>query len=198
MKYQLLAYFSIKYIIRCVYKFGAFNIKSLVIDLRQPLPEDGSQAFKLISQCPPLDTNSLYCNLLQCSHFSCTSVAAVAQDEVVGFISAYVVPDRPNTLFVWQVAVGTQARGQGLATRMLQHILDRPLCNDIRYLETTITESNQASWALFNGLSSKLNTELHSSVMFDRKQHLDNAHDTEMLVKIGPFNIRKEINNENI
>ena len=129
---------------------------------------------------------------MQCSHFSSTSVAAVSQGEVVGFISAYVVPDRPNVLFVWQVAVGTQARGQGLATRMLQHILDRPLCKDTRYLETTITESNKASWALFKSLSSKLNTELHSSIMFDREKHLDNAHDTEMLVKIGPLNLIKK------
>ena len=159
-----------------------------MIDLRQPLSEDGSKIFKLISQCPPLDTNSLYCNLLQCSHFSSTSVVAIAQGEVVGFISAYIIPDRPHVLFVWQVAVGTQARGQGLATRMLQHLLDRPLCKDVSHLETTITESNQASWALFNRLSSQLNTELHSSIMFDREKHLDNAHDTEMLVQIGPLN----------
>jgi len=177
---------------------GVFIINSLTINLRQPLPEDGSQAFKLISQCPPLDANSMYCNLLQCSHFSSTSVIAVSDNDVVGFISAYIIPERPNTLFVWQVAVSSQARGQGLATRMLQNILERSLCHNVSYLETTITESNQASWALFNGLSSKLKTELHSSVMFDRIQHLDNAHDTEMLVSIGPFTAIKEINNENI
>lgn len=172
-------------------KNGIVIINSLVINLRPPLPEDGASAFKLIANCPPLDSNSLYCNLLQCSHFSSTSVVALSQDEVVGFISAYVVPDRPNVLFVWQVAVGCQARGQGLATRMLQHILDRPFCNEIEYLETTITESNQASWGLFKSLSSKLNTELQHSVMFEREQHLDNAHDTEMLVRIGPFNLKK-------
>lgn len=140
----------------------------------------------------------MYCNLLQCSHFSSTSVIAISGDDVVGFISAYIIPERPNTLFIWQVAVGSQARGQGLATRMLQHILERPLGQNIRYLETTITESNKASWALFNGLSRKLNAELHHSVMFDRIQHLDDAHDTEMLVKIGPITARKEMNNENI
>ncbi len=183
--------------LRSVCKFGVF-IKSLAIELRQPLPEDGAQAFKLISQCPPLDANSMYCNLLQCSHFSSTSVIAVSDNDVVGFISAYLVPERPNTLFVWQVAVGSQARGQGLATRMVQHILSRPLCSNVSYLETTITESNKASWALFKGLSGKLNAELHSSVMFDRIKHLDDAHDTEMLVKVGPFIAIKEINNENI
>ena len=136
--------------------------------------------------------------MLQCSHFSSTSVIAVSRNDVVGFISAYIIPERPNTMFVWQAAVGSQVRGQGLATHMLQNILDRPLCNNISYLETTITESNQASWALFNGLSSKLSTELHSSVMFDRIQHLDDVHDTEILVSIGPFKLTKVINDENI
>ena len=151
------------------------------------MPEEGSAAFKLIAKCAPLDTNSLYCNLLQCSHFSGTSVAATYQGELVGFISAYLIPERPNTLFIWQVAVDTQVRGQGLATKMQQNILARAQCANVNTIETTITESNQASWALFNGLASKLNAQLHSSVMFDREQHLDNAHDTEMLVKIAPL-----------
>jgi len=124
---------------------------------------------------------------LQCSHFSGTSVAATYQGELVGFISGYLVPERSNTLFIWQVAVDKKARGQGLATRMLENILARPQCSKVNAIETTITESNQASWALFNRLASKLNTQLHSSVMFDRTQHLDNSHDTEMLVKIGPL-----------
>ena len=166
---------------------GTNIIKRLDIDLHQPLPEEGSSAFKLIAKCAPLDTNSLYCNLLQCSHFSGTSVAATYQDELVGFISAYLIPERPNTLFIWQVAVDKKVRGQGLATRMLQNILARDQCTKVNAIETTITESNLASWALFNGLSSKLNAPLHSSVMFDREQHLDNSHATEMLVKIGPL-----------
>jgi len=124
---------------------------------------------------------------LQCSHFSGTSVAATYQGELVGFISGYLIPERPNTLFIWQVAVDEQARGQGLATRMLQNILARDLCTNVSAIETTITESNKASWALFNRLASKLNAQLNSSVMFDREQHLDNAHDTEMLVKISPL-----------
>jgi len=124
---------------------------------------------------------------LQCSHFSGTSVAATCQGELLGFISGYLIPERPNTLFIWQVAVDEQARGQGLATRMLQNILARDLCTNVSAIETTITESNKASWALFNRLASKLNAQLNSSVMFDREQHLDNAHDTEMLVKISPL-----------
>jgi len=112
--------------------------------LRPPTPNDGASVFRLIGRCPPLDTNSMYCNLLQCTHFAGTSVAALqtvdTNEEMVGFISAYLIPEREDTLFVWQVAVDERARGTGLAGRMLKHILDRPQCRDVRYIEKTITE----------------------------------------------------------
>lgn len=119
--------------------------------------------------------------------FAETAVAAVLENELVGFISGYRIPQRPETLFVWQVAVGEKARGQGLAGRMLKEILLREQNRDIKRIETTITPDNKASWALFESLARKLDTEISSSVMFDRKQHFADQHDTEMLVKVGPF-----------
>lgn len=159
----------------------------LPIELVQPTAELGAAVHKLICECPPLDTNSMYCNLLQSSHFAETAVAAVLENELVGFISGYRIPQRPETLFVWQVAVGEKARGQGLAGRMLKEILLREQNRDIKRIETTITPDNKASWALFESLARKLDTEISSSVMFDRKQHFADQHDTEMLVKVGPF-----------
>ena len=158
--------------------------------LRRPTPLDGMDVFQLVKDCPPLDGNSSYCNLLQCSHFSSTSVAAEENGTLIGFISGYLVPERPNTLFVWQVAVAQSARGQGLARRMLQHILMRDNCSEVCYLETTITQTNQASWGLFRGVARHLVAELHSSVMFDHKEHFNGLHDSEELVRIGPFDLK--------
>lgn len=133
----------------------------------------------------------MYCNLLQSTHFADTSVAAVPADsideEVMGFISGYLIPERKNTLFIWQVAVSEQARGLGLAGNMLKHILDRPQCAQVSFLETTITESNQASWALFKSLAKKLETGLEKSAMFDSDKHLAGKHDSEFLARLGPF-----------
>ncbi len=157
------------------------------INLRPPTDQDGSTVFRLISQCPPLDTNSLYCNLLQCTHFANTSVAALDKDKLVGFCSAYLIPEQADTLFIWQVAVAEEARGQGLGARMLKTILNRPQCNQVAYLETTITESNRASWALFEGMAKKLETRISSSVLFDKDQHFSGSHESETLVRIGPF-----------
>jgi len=133
----------------------------------------------------------MYCNLLQCTHFADTSVTAVQPDssgeELLGFISGYIIPERKNTLFIWQVAVSDASRGRGLARDMLQHILERSQCSDVSYLETTITESNQASWALFESLSKRLQTRLERSVMFDRDDHFAGDHATEYLARLGPF-----------
>lgn len=162
------------------------SLKNII--LRQPVLEDGMALFNLVANSPPLDTNSSYCNLLQCCHFSQTGVAAEENGNLVGFISGYRIPERPNTLFVWQVAVAEQARGQGLASKMLEHILDRQHCQDIQFIETTITESNTASWALFKRLAKSRNTQLQSSDWLDKAAHFDGQHDSEALVRVGPFN----------
>jgi L-2,4-diaminobutyric acid acetyltransferase len=74
------------------------------IVLRAPRAEDGPTVHRLIAACPPLSTNSLYCNLLQCSHFAATSAIASRGAEALGFVAGYRLPDAPRTLFVWQVA----------------------------------------------------------------------------------------------
>lgn len=129
----------------------------------------------------------MYCNLLQATHFASTSVSAKRDGELVGFISGYALPERPDTLFIWQVAVDESARGCGLALSMLQHILQRPHCSAIHSLETSITASNRASWSLFRRLASNLNTQVEESVLFDHIDHFRGSHDTETLVHIGPF-----------
>lgn len=161
------------------------NIVS-TITLREPNAGDGLAVHKLVQDSPPLDVNSVYCNLLQCAHFNETSVVAQSPDRMVGFISGYFIPSQPDTLFVWQVAIGEQARGQGLATRMLRHILDRPICDSVDWLETTVTEANKASMALFQGLAKKMRTKLASEILFDRTDHFGGTHDSEYLLRIGP------------
>jgi L-2,4-diaminobutyric acid acetyltransferase len=168
---------------------GDFLSTSQEIELRVPTLEDGMSVFRLIKRCPPLDTNSSYCNILQTSHFASTSVAAERGGQVVGFISGYILPDRPDTLFIWQVAVDGEARGIGLASKMLINLLARSACKKVSYLETTITQNNVPSWSLFKALGEKLSADLQSSIWLEKEAHFDGEHDSEALVRIGPFNI---------
>src|SRR5690606_39864620 len=64
------------------------------ITLRKPTKDDGYRLHQLVAECPPLDPNSIYCNLLQCSHFAETGVAAEKEGDLVGFISGYIPPQQ--------------------------------------------------------------------------------------------------------
>ncbi|MBC7172413.1 MAG: MarR family transcriptional regulator, partial [Polyangiaceae bacterium] len=66
--------------------------------LREPESTDGPALHALVRICPPLDQNSLYCNLLQCTHFSATSIVAMQGGRLVGSVTGYVPPTAPDTL----------------------------------------------------------------------------------------------------
>lgn len=159
------------------------------LDFHRPTAEVGYLLNRLVADSPPLDPNSIYCNLLQCSHFADTAVSVFDGEQLVGFVSGYVLPNKPDTLFVWQVVIAKEARGKGLAKRMLKHLLEREACVDVRYIETTITPDNEASWALFRSLARDLDTELDSEVYFEKDAHFGGQHDDEHLLVIGPFHV---------
>lgn len=165
--------------------------------IRPPVSSDGMPVHRLIDRCKPLDPNSVYCNLLQCLHFADTCALAEQNGETVGFVSAYIPPARPDTLFVWQIAVDDVARGQGLAKRLLKEILARPACKAVRYLECTITEDNVASWGVFLSLAKELDADEQRLPMFDKEKHFFGEHDSEVLLRIGPFENRLQNNSSN-
>lgn len=153
----------------------------------EPKAEDGDDIFSLISASPPLDVNSSYCNFLQSTHFSQTCIIARYKGDIAGFISGYRKPNDPNTLFVWQVAVSPRYRGKGLAFSMLYELLHREQLSTVTAIETTITEENAASWALFKKLDSQNGQRGEVSTFLDEQAHFKGKHDTEYLYRI-PLN----------
>ncbi|WP_434457437.1 diaminobutyrate acetyltransferase [Stutzerimonas urumqiensis] len=163
-------------------------MSSETVRLRRPNDGDGYNLHQLVARCQPLDTNSVYCNLLQCSDFADTAIAAEnAQGELVGFISGYRPPARPDTLFVWQVAVDASMRGQGLGLRMLLELAERAATHGVRYLETTISPDNAASQALFKKAFARLGIDHETRVLFSRAVHFNGRHEDEVLYRAGPF-----------
>tara|TARA_R110002012_G_scaffold39633_2_gene109542 strand:+ start:538 stop:1086 length:549 start_codon:yes stop_codon:yes gene_type:complete len=155
--------------------------------IRKPKSTDGAAVNELIASCKPLDENSVYCNLLQCSHFAPTCALAELDGEVVGFVSGYLVPETPERLFIWQVAVSPKARGLKLGKRMILDILDRRVCHDVSELHTTITTSNAPSQGVFRSVARELETNVNRKVLFERETHFDGAAASEILWQIGPF-----------
>lgn len=156
--------------------------------LGKPSASDGEKIWHLIKETGSLDLNSVYSYIMLCDIFRDTCLIAAEAGEAVGFISAYRRPDRPQTLFVWQVAVAGSMQGQGLGKRMLRELLARPENADIRCIEATIGPDNTASRRLFLGLAEEKGcewslTECYPAQLFPEAS----AHEPELLLRVGPF-----------
>ncbi len=154
-----------------------------------PESEDGAAVHDLIAACPPLDTNSLYMNLIQTTHFARTCALAREDSDVIGWVSGHIPPEETDVFFLWQVAVGEKARGKKIPKRLVADIFSRPECRNVKYLKTTITRDNDASWGLFRSIARWLDAPLNESDFFDKERHFKGRHDSEILVTIGPFDL---------
>lgn len=160
------------------------------ITLRQPCVEDGAAMCDLVQETAPLDPNSCYAYLLLCTHFADTCVVAENDGELVGFVSAYQPPTDPDALFVWQVAVKSTARGQGLAKTMIRSLLERDACQDVTFLEATVTPSNVASQTLFRSLAKAYRARCTETCWFPPDVLGSSEHEAEVLFRIGPLQDR--------
>ena len=151
--------------------------------LRHPVLEDGTAVFDLVDACKPLDLNSHYLYLLQCSHFAPTCVVATLHGEVLAWVSGYIPPKQTDTFFVWQVAVGEKARGLGLGKKLITWVLAQQ--TGIQKIHTSITPDNAASWGLFKSLARDWGSDLTSRDWFDKQSHFGGRHNTEVLVEIA-------------
>lgn len=166
------------------------------VTLRAPTDADGYSLHNLVARCQPLDTNSVYCNLLQCTDFADTAIAAEnSQGQLVGFISGYRPPSRQDCIFIWQVAVDSSMRGQGLALKMLLSLIERVAPLGVRYIETTISPSNLPSQSLFLKAFKQLNIPHTTDTLFSSQKHFSGVHEDEVLYRAGPI-ITQSKNNQ--
>src|SRR5699024_8768919 len=161
--------------------------KDAVEKYREPNLDDGADIWNLIKDTKVLDLNSSYSYLMWCSYFSETSIVIELKGKVVGFVSGFIKPTDKNRLFIWQVAVDESERGKGYASKMLNALLERENCADVKYLETTISPSNMASQKLFHGLARDLDTKIHVNELFTATDFPEEGHEDELIHQIGPF-----------
>ena len=161
---------------------------------RRPQRSDAAAIHALIEACKPLDLNSTYAYLLLCEHFAETCVVAEQAGQVAAFVSAYLKPEQPSTLFVWQVAVGPLVRGQGVGRGLLDALLARPTTAQVTRIETTIMPSNTVSWALFRSFARGLGADCKDQPFFNNHDFGAARHEEERLLQISPLRPQERTN----
>lgn len=157
------------------------------VTFRKPRVTDGAKIWNLVCQSGVLDENSCYAYVLLCDHFADTCLVAEMQGDVVGFVSAYRPPVRPDAVFVWQIGVSAKARRQGLGKRLLRRLLNLPACRDADYLEATVSPSNRASRRLFRSVAEDFDAHVEVLPCYDGEDFPGLDHEEEELFQIGPL-----------
>ncbi|RXJ00385.1 diaminobutyrate acetyltransferase [Anaerobacillus alkaliphilus] len=156
------------------------------IRIEKPKVTDGALMWNLVKQST-LDNNSPYKYIMMCDYFKETCVVVKQDEKLLGFITAFIPPEQQDVIFVWQVGVDPSQRGKGIASKMLAELIRRPACKNVRYLEATVTPSNQASQSLFRGLARKKHTECAVKTCYSAKLFPTNDHEEELLFRVGPL-----------
>jgi L-2,4-diaminobutyric acid acetyltransferase len=152
---------------------------------RPPVLDDGAALWALAGAAGGLDVNSPYAYLMLGAYLAPTSIVAADRRGLAGFVSGLVPPGRDDTLFVWQVGVHPTRRGERVGTRMLLALSRR--LPSARFIETTVTPSNGASLALFDGLARRLGTGCARVGVIGRDMFPNGDHEEELVLRIGPF-----------
>ncbi|MFQ5875523.1 MAG: diaminobutyrate acetyltransferase [Dehalococcoidia bacterium] len=167
--------------------FGGGGGKPEEITFRVPTVADGAAMWRLARDSDGLEVNSPYSYLMVCRHFPGTCVIAESKGEAIGFISGHSPNAYPDVVFVWQIAVAKEHRGKGLALEMLTRLLQLPGCSHARYLEATVTPSNEASRRTFRALARRLGVTCTEESCFPSELFPETAHEDEQLFRIGPI-----------
>ncbi|MBW2508117.1 MAG: diaminobutyrate acetyltransferase [Deltaproteobacteria bacterium] len=165
---------------------------AVTIVFRHPTVPDGLALWRLVREAGTLDLNSTYAYLMVCRDFADTCIVADQAERITGFVMGYRPPRKTDTVFVWQIGVAPDARGHGLASVLLDRLLQAPACAAVRFLETNVTPSNRASRSLFESLARRLGAPIEELEGFASALFPDRLHEPERLLRIGPFERRTD------
>ncbi|MEU2118598.1 diaminobutyrate acetyltransferase [Streptomyces sp. NPDC016459] len=159
------------------------------LDIGPASIDDGAALWRIARGSGELDLNSPYSYLLWCRDFAgTTAVARDAAGRPVGFVTGYLRPDAPETLFVWQVAVEGSHRGSGVAGALLDALTARVAAeHGVSRVEATVTPGNLASDRLFRSYARRHGADLTQEVLFPSAAFPAAGHESEVLYRIGPL-----------
>ncbi|MDV9191296.1 diaminobutyrate acetyltransferase [Streptomyces sp. SR27] len=164
----------------------------LGVDLGRARVSDGSGLWRIARDSGELDVNSPYSYLLWCRDFAdTTAVARDAEGRPVGFVTGYLRPDAPRTLFVWQVAVDGSHRGTGVAGALLDSLAARVAAeHGLDRMEATVTPGNAPSDRMFRSYARRHGATVTQEVLFPSTAFPGpdgTGHEPEVLYRIGPL-----------
>lgn len=161
------------------------------VTYRTPSIDDGAEIWRMVDESGNLDRDSGYAYFMVARNFAATSVVAERGEHVIGMLTAYRLPQDPRRLFVWQVNVRDPHKNSGIASAMLDHLLQRDEAAGVRWVEATIVPGNTPAENLFKSLAGRLDCPIRETEAFADELFPDAEHKIERLFVVGPIPYEK-------
>ncbi|CUK15858.1 L-2,4-diaminobutyric acid acetyltransferase [Shimia thalassica] len=152
--------------------------------LRSPRPEDGERVALLAKDDRKQVFGELLGELSDFEQFMNTSIVAEVEGEVVGAVLAYVPPYDPETLNILHVVIHENEENKGLGSLMLGQLMRREVCAGITRVETTISASDEVTWALFRRFAQWQRRRLDIKPFFTQALQPHRRHENDNQVTI--------------
>ncbi|NLE49261.1 MAG: diaminobutyrate acetyltransferase [Sandaracinaceae bacterium] len=147
--------------------------------------EDGPTVSALVRETGILDPNSTYAYVLLGDRFGQHGLVAEEDGKLIGFVSGFLDPREPSTLFLWQIGLRAEARGRGLGKKLLNAFISLPANRRARALETTVAIDNLPSRRLFEAFSRDHGASIEAIGAYGSE--LLDGNSEEVIFRIAPL-----------
>lgn len=119
------------------------------VNLRECTPADIDYVIRFVESCAPLEVHTSFTYWVTFEYWGHLCRVALVGNRVVGYVSAIGSGRVRDVLYVWQVGVAQEFRGQGLAQRLLSEVVTAGRANGFRKAQVSIAGDNEASLKAF-------------------------------------------------
>lgn len=152
--------------------------------LRTPEPVDGVRIAALAEGLASGNARDIPEALVGRGAFRETSVLAELDGQLLGWISAYILPYDPQTLFIWTVEVVEADRDVGISALMLGYLMRQEACAGVTRVQTVISCDEDRPWELFRRFARWQHSRMNVQPYFTQALTPHKRHENENLVTI--------------
>lgn len=122
------------------------------MDLVNAAPDDPPAVHRLAGECENLVQHPVHVYRILQQYFGDGFFLARDGDELLGFTHGFRSQVDPDLFFLWQVAVGPDARRRGVAQKLTRRLMEHAAELGCPRFRATVEPANTASCGLFESL----------------------------------------------
>jgi len=120
------------------------------MDIRNCRETDVDEIRKFVKHSKPLDLHTAFTYWTLFKYFGDTCFVLEKKGRIIGFISGLLSSNQPNTLYLWQIGIDPDYRGNRYAEILLKRVVEAARAKDCKGLQITIAPENRSSYRLFS------------------------------------------------